>query len=98
MCTYICTALYYISLLLQGNWKIFPEGVASLLVSKLTIWTVSLDVECGDSLGMKLDEGGFSRIAAQTAKQVIVQKVREAEREVEGSGGMVMGDERPPHY
>ena len=23
------------------------------------------DVECGDSLGMKLDEGGFSRIAAQ---------------------------------
>lgn len=39
------------------------------------------DVECGDSLGMKMDSSGFSRIAAQTAKQVIVQKVREAERE-----------------
>lgn len=23
---------------------------------------------------------------------------REAEREVEGSGGVVLGDERPPHY
>jgi transcription termination/antitermination protein NusA len=39
------------------------------------------DVEIGDSLGMKMDASGFSRIAAQTAKQVIIQKVREAERE-----------------
>ena len=39
------------------------------------------EVEVGDSLGMKLDAGNFSRIAAQTAKQVIIQKVREAERE-----------------
>jgi len=39
------------------------------------------DVELGDSLGEKLDSSSFSRIAAQTAKQVIIQKVREAERE-----------------
>ncbi len=39
------------------------------------------EVEVGDSLGMKLEAGSFSRIAAQTAKQVIIQKVREAERE-----------------
>lgn len=39
------------------------------------------EVEVGDSLGMKLDAGNFSRIAAQTAKQVIIQKVREAERD-----------------
>jgi N utilization substance protein A len=39
------------------------------------------EVEIGDSLGMKMDASGFSRIAAQTAKQVIIQKVREAERE-----------------
>jgi len=39
------------------------------------------DVEVGDSLGMKIDASNFSRIAAQTAKQVIIQKVREAERE-----------------
>jgi len=39
------------------------------------------DVEVGDSIGMKMDASGFSRIAAQTAKQVIIQRVREAERE-----------------
>jgi N utilization substance protein A len=39
------------------------------------------EVEIGDSIGMKLDSSGFSRIAAQTAKQVIIQRVREAERE-----------------
>ena len=39
------------------------------------------EVEVGDSLGMKLDASGYTRIAAQTAKQVIIQKVREAERE-----------------
>lgn len=38
-------------------------------------------VEIGDSLGMKMDASDFTRIAAQTAKQVIIQKVREAERE-----------------
>ena len=42
---------------------------------------VDPDVEIGDSLGMMMDAGSFSRIAAQTAKQVIIQKVREAERE-----------------
>ncbi|HEY5976196.1 MAG TPA: transcription termination factor NusA [Geobacteraceae bacterium] len=39
------------------------------------------EVEVGDSIGMKIDSSGFSRIAAQTAKQVIIQRVREAERE-----------------
>jgi len=39
------------------------------------------EVEVGDSIGMKMDASGFSRIAAQTAKQVIIQRVREAERE-----------------
>jgi N utilization substance protein A len=42
---------------------------------------VDPDVEIGDSLGMKIDASDFTRIAAQTAKQVIIQKVREAERE-----------------
>jgi len=39
------------------------------------------DVEVGDSLGIKIDISEFGRIAAQTAKQVIIQKVRDAERE-----------------
>ena len=42
---------------------------------------IDAEVEVGDSLGMKMDATNFSRIAAQTAKQVIIQKVREAERE-----------------
>jgi len=37
------------------------------------------DVELGDSLGVKLETKDFGRIAAQTAKQVIIQKIRDAE-------------------
>ena len=36
----------------------------------------------GDTFEEKIDNVEFGRIAAQTAKQVIVQKVREAEREI----------------
>ena len=38
------------------------------------------DAEVGDYLTEALPPVNFGRIAAQTAKQVIVQKVREAER------------------
>ena len=40
------------------------------------------EAEIGDSLGMKMDVHKFGRISAQTAKQVIIQKVRDAEREI----------------
>lgn len=40
------------------------------------------DVAVGDSLGIKLDISDFGRIAAQTAKQIITQKVRDAEKDV----------------
>lgn len=42
-----------------------------------------LDPECeiGDSLGAKMDTTTFGRIAAQSAKQVIIQKMKDAERE-----------------
>jgi N utilization substance protein A len=36
----------------------------------------------GDELGIKVEAPGFGRIDAQTAKQVIFQKVRDAEREI----------------
>ncbi|MEJ2024986.1 MAG: transcription termination factor NusA, partial [Deltaproteobacteria bacterium] len=38
--------------------------------------------ELGDSLGMKMDMGAFGRIAAQSAKQVIMQRLKEAERDI----------------
>lgn len=43
-----------------------------------------LDSECemGDSLGIVMDVQELGRIAAQTAKQVIIQKIRDAEREL----------------
>ena len=43
-----------------------------------------LDEEClvGDSLGMRMEIETLGRIAAQTAKQVLIQKIRDAEREV----------------
>ncbi len=40
------------------------------------------EAELGDSIGVKMDPSMFGRIAAQTAKQVIIQKVREAERTI----------------
>jgi transcription termination/antitermination protein NusA len=44
--------------------------------------TYDAEVQLGDSIGIKLDTALISRIAAQTAKQVIVQKLRDAEREI----------------
>jgi len=38
------------------------------------------ETELGDALGVKIDTSNFGRIAAQSAKQIIVQKVRDAER------------------
>jgi transcription termination/antitermination protein NusA len=35
----------------------------------------------GDTLDVEMPQEGFGRIAAQTAKQVVVQRIREAERE-----------------
>lgn len=39
------------------------------------------DCEVGDSLGTKIDTSTFGRIAAQSAKQVIIQKMKDAERD-----------------
>lgn len=44
--------------------------------------TMDPEVSLGDSIGIKMDTSMLSRIAAQTAKQVIVQKIRDAEREI----------------
>src|SRR5262245_33233935 len=39
------------------------------------------EAELGDEIGVKVDTSGFGRILAQTAKQVIIQMIREAERD-----------------
>ncbi len=47
-----------------------------------------LDPECeyGDSLGTKMDTTTFGRIAAQSAKQVIIQKMKDAEKDAVYAG------------
>jgi len=44
--------------------------------------TYAEEVGVGDVIGVKMDASMLTRIAAQTAKQVIVQKLRDAEREI----------------
>jgi N utilization substance protein A len=45
---------------------------------------LQLDPDCqvGDELGVKVDTGDFGRIAAQSAKQVIIQRMKDAERDI----------------
>ena len=43
---------------------------------------ISKKIELGDNIDIEIAPKNFGRIAAQTAKQVIIQKLREAEREV----------------
>jgi len=40
------------------------------------------EAEEGDSLGIKMDASAFGRIAAQSAKQVIMQRMKDAERDL----------------
>ena len=40
------------------------------------------DVEIGDQLGIKIENPNFTRVDVQTARQIIMQKVRDAEREI----------------
>jgi len=55
-----------------------PETQISLEQAKSEL---DEEAEPGDSLGMKVDAASFGRIAVQTAKQIIIQKVKDAERD-----------------
>ncbi|MEK6791580.1 MAG: transcription termination factor NusA [Deltaproteobacteria bacterium] len=55
-----------------------PDTEISLVEAK----ELDPEVALGDSLGVKLNAKEFGRIDAQTAKQIIIQKVREAERNI----------------
>ena len=64
-----------------------PESVIPIYNSDRHIFIeearqINSDIQIGDELEMSLEaHEDFGRIAAQTAKQVILQKIREAERE-----------------
>ena len=54
----------------------------NLEVSLVEAKDLDPESEVGDSLGMKMDTDLFGRIAAQSAKQVIMQRLKEAERDI----------------
>lgn len=94
MSSEIMTVLNYIEKEKGIDKEILISAVESALVSaakkvvgnKFEEVTVKLDRETGDikmfSQGKPIESAEFGRIAAQTAKQIIIQKIREAERDV----------------
>ena len=65
------------------HWTVVADDVMALLGTELTLEEAeekSPGLKDGDGWQEEVENVGFGRIAAQTAKQVIVQKVREAER------------------
>jgi len=54
----------------------FPDSQSLLEVAQMD----DPDIEVGDFIEEEIESVAFCRIAAQTAKQVIIQKIREAER------------------
>mgnify|MGYP001552992757 FL=1 len=65
------------------RWLVVPDDEMALLGTQFTTEEaieVNPDLKPGDIHQEIVDNVGFGRIAAQTAKQVIVQRVRDAER------------------
>jgi N utilization substance protein A len=66
------------------RWVVVPDDHLAILGSELTTEEaaeIDADLQVGDEYEIEVESADFGRIEAQTAKQVIVQKVREAERE-----------------
>lgn len=72
--------------LFQAIESALVSAARKILGKETTDIEVTIDRATGEikvKSGKKnIDSGGFGRIAAQTAKQVIIQKIREAERDV----------------
>ncbi len=66
------------------RWVVVPDDHLAILGSELTTEEaaeIDTGLQVGDEYEIEVESIDFGRIEAQTAKQVIVQKVREAERE-----------------
>jgi N utilization substance protein A len=65
------------------RWLVVPDDEMALLGTQFTTEEAiekSAELKPGDVFEEEIENVGFGRIAAQTAKQVIVQRVRDAER------------------
>ena len=65
------------------QFKTVAEEVTNIAleISVADAHAIDPEAQVGDEIGVKMDTSQFGRIAAQTAKQVIMQNIREAERE-----------------
>ncbi|MBU29461.1 MAG: transcription termination factor NusA, partial [Gammaproteobacteria bacterium] len=66
------------------RWVVVPDDHLAILGSEFTTEEaaeIDPGLKIGDEYEIEVESASFGRIEAQTAKQVIVQKVREAERE-----------------
>lgn len=64
-------------------WEVMPDDILAELGTQFTLEEAHEKdggLKAGDTYEEQVENIGFGRIAAQTAKQVIVQKVRDAER------------------
>lgn len=70
--------------LFQFNEVVMPEDFEDEEIEITIEEARKLDPEAqlADHIGIKLETGDLGRIAAQTAKQIIMQKVRDAERDI----------------
>lgn len=70
--------------LFQFNEVVLPENFEDEEIEITIEEARKLDPEAqlADHIGIKLDTSDLGRIAAQTAKQIIMQKVRDAERDI----------------
>lgn len=70
--------------LFQFNEVVTPEEFEDEEIEIVLEEALKLDPEAQlkDHIGIKLDTSDLGRIAAQTAKQIIMQKMRDAEREI----------------
>jgi transcription termination/antitermination protein NusA len=84
------------ALKVYGRKKVVDEVTdAKLEISLTDAKALNPEAELGDELEQELPPQEFGRIAAQTAKQVILQRVRDAERdrifkEFEGKDGQIL--------
>jgi len=72
-----------------GDFKVFTQQIVKELVEdqrqEITLeeaWKIDVKYELGDIVETEVTPRNFGRIAAQTAKQVVVQRIREAERNI----------------
>ncbi|MBS3982851.1 MAG: transcription termination/antitermination protein NusA, partial [Dethiobacter sp.] len=73
----------------SGEIKVFTRLVvvaevfqAQLEISLAEVREIDLNYQLGDIVEKEVTPKNFGRIAAQTAKQVVIQRIREAEREM----------------